>query len=810
MRQQGTHRARLFPLPFLPPAYRPPCSSARNRKRFKIARTVINITNRAIEALNRTYAAPSYTNAAAFALRCHLTSPSLTRASCVPPPPPHMSQPDIPPFCFCCHSWSSRVAPPTPSPSFDPTSPSSAQLRVQQYLLDCCATFVRKVRAWCYLRPECDIRPEVLDALSSCPFKDYCNISSHTPVNMNSPHTAFARLAHTMPLDEWSEVQLPMTPSFSSQSTQVVPLQAHRVSLPDSLHIVPLARVLPPDLSALYSTPHSPALLRTPLQVQCLNTAAPLRAPRIAGARSEYVHLVGRLVQQGMVQFTSHPKAINGVFTVGKDADSDRLIIDAQPANRLFVDSPHVALPNPSHLVQLQVPAGREMFVGKTDLSNFYHHLGLPHWMQPYFALPPLTKEELQQHGLPTHAAYPMCVTLPMGFSHAVYLAQSVHLHTLYSSRALDPSHSLLSLVDPSVTADRVVHGVVIDDFFLFSLSRSLAQRVFDAVLHAYRAAGFVVKQSKVVEPTSDTVKVIGFDIGGRTASIALPTESMHSLARATITVLRQGAVTGTLLSHLMGRWTWVMLLRRCSLAVFQHAYRFVAVSKGRRFSLWPSVRAELVQLLGLLPLMTAALASPYFHRAIASDASEYGGGVVTTPLTQEVTRRLWPVCSTRHHAVLQTILNKEQVRAALHSPAAWGDPRLDIAHAATRSFDAFYRHVRSAPWTTIVSTAWRGVEHINALELRAALLAVHWALSFPSSLGRRVFLLVDSTVSFFALWKGRSSSPKLLLVLRKISALLLAGGLSLLPGWVPSAVNPADGPSRVIESECPTGRAAA
>jgi hypothetical protein len=127
------------------------------------------------------------------------------------------------------------------------------------------------------------------------------------------------------------------------------------------LHIVPLARVLPPDLASAYGHDASPTLLRPPRQVCALNEVAPLRAPRIAGTRREYVKLVGRLVQQGMVGFTATPRAVNGVFAVGKDADSDRLIIDAQPANRLFVDAPPVSLPNPSHLVQLQVPRGQRM-----------------------------------------------------------------------------------------------------------------------------------------------------------------------------------------------------------------------------------------------------------------------------------------------------------------------------------------------------------------------------------------------------------------------------------------------------------------
>jgi hypothetical protein len=296
--------------------------------------------------------------------------------------------------------------------------------------------------------------------------------------------------------------------------------------------------VLPPDLAAAYAHDASPALLRPLRQVCALDQAAPLRAPRVAGTRCEYVRLVGRLVQQGMVGFTAAPLAVNGVFAVGKDADSDRLIIDAQPANRLFVDSPGVSLPNPSHLVQLQVPRGQRMFVGKSDLSNFYHHLGLPSWLRPYFALPPLTPQELAQCGAPSNAAYPMCLTLPMGFSHAVFLAQSVHQHVLYSARALDPRDSLLHLLSPTVTHDRAVHGIVIDDLFLFSLDQQRAQQSFDAVLAAYRAAGFVVKDSKVVAPTSAPVKVIGFDIDGAAATVSLPEESQQQLVRTTLAVL--------------------------------------------------------------------------------------------------------------------------------------------------------------------------------------------------------------------------------------------------------------------------------
>ena len=376
----------------------------------------------------------------------------------------------------------------------------------------------------------------------------------------------------------------------------------------------------------------------------------------------------------------------------------------------------------------------------------------------------------------------------------------------MYGSGALDRDGSLLRMLSPTVPRDRVLHGIVIDDFFLFSLSREVAERVVRRVLAAYQAAGFVVKQSKVVMPTSDPVKVIGFDIDGSKGVISLPSDSQLSLVRSTLAVLRAPTVSGTVLSHVIGRWTWVMMLRRPSLAVLQHVYRYCRMAQHRQFTLWRAVRRELSMLLALLPLLNVSLSAPFFHRAIASDASELAAGVVSSPLTPELAERCWPLCSSRHHAGLQVqhLRHRAAVQAACSLEAGVRTRAFELlglsdADPAATLFDSFYASVGAADWRTIISAPWSEPEHINVLELRAVLLAVHWMLSYPSSLSARAYLLVDSTVAFFSLWKGRSSSPSLLLVLRKISALLLAGGISLLPGWVPTTVNPADGASRLL-----------
>ena len=764
----------LFPLPFVTIAWRSPHRSARSRQRLTQHHTSIAITNRCIVTLNRLYDS-SY--------------------SLIPPskfnPPSSRTPPGIPSlFEFTTHNVS-----PHPDTRGAPHAiGSAAQQRLLNNIHSHCMDFATQVRISLSslrdgerCRDPCDLpHDDILTSWCFAPTNvvDVVTFEGPLPPTSDGSHPT-------------SHPTASQSSSYSSSPTSVTPLMAGRVALPDSLNIVPFVNVLPPDVANTYHVSESSKLLRAPLEVYELNMFTPLRAPRVAGSRVEYIKLISRLHEQHMISFTASPMSVNGVFTVGKDEHHDRLIIDAQPANRLFVDPPHVALPDPSHLVQLQVPTDATMFVGKSDLSNYYHHLGLPEWMQPYFALPSLTERELRDTGISTSngAVYPMCVTLPMGFSHAVYIAEMSHEHVLYSSGALSRDDNLMRMKSPLVRADRVLHGIVIDDFFTFCLNIDVATRQFKSVIDAYRRAGFVVKSSKVVLPTSDTIKVIGFNICGRESTICLPIESRVELVRATLSVLRDGIVTGIGLAHIIGRWTWCMLLRRSSLAILQHVYRFVTVANRRRFDIWPTVRRELWMLIGILPLLRFNFSSPMFHRIIASDASELAAGVVTTPLTDHMQKRMWPICSNRYHASVQAVLNS-------HSASTLSPDDTSVEHGVIRdmydSYHAYYTDIVTSRWTTIISKAWCFDEHINALELRAVLLAVHWVLTYPSCITRRVYILVDSTVAFFTVWKGRSSSPQLLLILRKLSALLLSSDMSLLPGWIPSEVNPADGPSRM------------
>lgn len=799
-----SHRAGLFPLPQLQTLRQSPINasrSARVRTRQQLRRSISAVTNRCVDALNQLYSntsppetTPLYSSSSSF--------------SSFPSRSFHQSDKRTSVVSNSNSTFGTSIAAP----------PSHAQQRLLDNVQQRCAAFVSSVRAasskTSTIASSCDVDPLapsrsslVLDALASFHSRPSLDRSFSVPF---SSTTADDGQDPSWQTDLPQLLQQSGTSPFYSSHTTAVPLSAHRAALPSELNVVPLLNVLPPHLAQQYS--NSSSLLRSAEDILLLDATDPLSAPRIAGSRAEYVALIGRMYPVGMLAFTDCPLAVNGVFCVEKDTDTDRVIIDARPANRLFVESPHVDLVNPSHLVQVQIPSGTPVHVGKSDLSNFYHHLAMPSWMQPFFCLPALLPEELRSIGLDPDTCggkFPMCITLPMGFSHAVYLAQQAHLHVLYRSNAVRPNDNLLSRPSALLTVSEVTHGVVIDDFFLFALDPHLAHHTFERVLAAYAAAGFMVKPSKVVAPTTQPVKVIGFEVGGPQALVRLPSDSMLLLLQHTLAVLRRGKCTGLAMAHLVGRWTWCMLLQRPSLAAMQRVYRFIELAGRRRFSLWPSVRRELWLMLGLAPLLCARLDAEVHHRVIASDASQLAAGVVSAALTVGLQENMWPLCSSRRHATLQPLINPERgegtstvthfstmIDTDLPAPAKESD--LALLAKVQETSTALYSCVRATRWSRVLSTPWRFKEHINVLELRAVALALHWLLSYPSAMGRRVYLLVDSAVALFSLLKGRSSAPSLLFVLRKISALLLASSVTLLSGWLPSGVNPADGASRL------------
>ena len=114
-----------------------------------------------------------------------------------------------------------------------------------------------------------------------------------------------------------------------------------------------------------------------------------------------------------------------------------------------------------------------------------------------------------------------------------------------------------------------------------------------------------------------------------------------------------------------------------------------------------------------------------------------------------------------------------------------------------------FHRLRSSVParlwrWREVTGWRWRhSGEHINVLELRAILTTLRWLVTRRGGYSRRFLHLTDSLVCLHSLSRGRSSSRKLRHVLMRVNSLILAADLHPIWGYVHTAQNSADRPSR-------------
>lgn len=533
---------------------------------------------------------------------------------------------------------------------------------------------------------------------------------------------------------------------LSRPTSPVAPIDADRVSLPADNAAVKLNTILPPAIAAAYA---DPAALLLPV-------ADRKRAPRtrLCGTPHEWAKLVRRMRAIDMIDFTTQPKAVSGIFCVAKDGGAKlRLIMDARPVNVLFVDPVPVKLPTPDLTAALTTDPSRPLYAAKVDLDNFFYRLEVaPQWW-PYFALPPVRAADV---GVADRfgdvMVYPVCKRLPMGWAHSPYLAQAAHEHVIDTETGLRPADRICADNDTVVDRDR--HQQYIDDLILYGYDPVALAAAQQRYIAAVRRVGLVVKDSKVVRPSADGVPCLGLEVHGRDHTVGASVAKLDALRADTHRLVSAGVCSGTDVAHVVGRWTWAAMACRPVLSVFNAVYRFIECAKGRQFTLWRSAARELLLVTDLAPLMFVDTSVTWFDRVVATDASSDGMGVVAAPLSADTAPRVVTGADS----------------AALVSASAW---------------------------RTIVSSRWRRPEHINVLELRALTTAVRWVLSFRQALNCRVLVLCDSTVVVGAVTKGRSSSQLLLRRLRYLAAMALASGLRLTVRWVASADNPADGPSR-------------
>ena len=101
--------------------------------------------------------------------------------------------------------------------------------------------------------------------------------------------------------------------------------------------------------------------------------------------------------------------------------------------------------------------------------------------------------------------------------------------------------------------------------------------------------------------------------------------------------------------------------------------------------------------------------------------------------------------------------------------------------------------------WSLVYAGKWREQEHITVQEMRTAVGLLRHLARSRQCWNRRVLILMDSMAALGVISKGRSSSPPLLRLARQAASICLIYGIQLMARYIPSEVNPADGPSRSL-----------
>jgi hypothetical protein len=786
----------LFPLPVLSMPSSPKSSSARVRQRYALARCATMLVYHSVSTLNHLYGS---SDIPVSSVSVELASSAQLRILA------HLYRVCKRFVCFSREANRTSSNSNTGSGSDGRNNCSSSQFDVSSVPVDVILT---KFLSCVSVSPSVSITSQAAGTSSqySNSFSSFHpSISSNFDVRQQ-PKLFDSGSSHV------SSSYFGVDPSMGA-----IPIIAERVSLPAQLSSVPLVSLLPPTLASVYEKPTSVLLTDQVGDVEQVPV-------RFFGRPSEYLKLLLRMRKLNMIDFTSTPKAVNGLFGVPKDDGEIRLIIDATPANRLFIPCPPVSLPDPTCLARLSVHSGDELWMAKTDLESFYHQLVLPKWLQNYFALPGFRAEELVEADLvppgkyePGTIVYPMCTTLPMGWSHSVMVGQSAHENVAYSHGDLNPADNIVYVSSPLI--DRPLHGLIVDDAGILSNRKDTCEATLTQLMNAYSKVGLQVKWTKLRLPSTEPMQFLGMLVGGRELVIRLPIDKLRRLTCMTIDLLRSDLVTGTQLQKVIGLWTWQLMLARPALSVLHYSYRYMRILDDREGILWPSVRSELVSLLSLLPLLQLSLSDTWHQRLIATDASEYAAGVVTTSLSHSLFCLLWPLTASRHtlHSQITGLVRVRQDPYVEHvDPESFSLDSYNLvqpAVALTRSdidsermrmyTDAFrYLELVSSPsvqWHTMISSRWRWAQHINSLELQSVIIALKRLLTSPAVPEHRILLLCDSAVVAYTLTKGRSSAASLVRGMKKIAALLLGSGCRIGVAWIPTQINPADKPSRAM-----------
>lgn len=543
---------------------------------------------------------------------------------------------------------------------------------------------------------------------------------------------------------------------------------------------------------------------------------------RIFGKDSEVWKLLRKLDDSGRLGLLKEsdifPGFQAGLFSVQKDACKDRLIFDSRPWNVLETPPRRwiASMACATSLCDLMMEPQQVCVVSGTDLREFYYSFKASKQR--------LIRNSLLISAWPSEVREFSCydssfdsyrgklyfalATLAMGDACAVEVAQTAHIGLLVQGNLLEPSE-LLSM-NLAIPRGPTMTGVVIDDLVLFELiSKDLLSGDLnalssvcrlDSALERYKSLGLIPHPDKTFKAKL-TEDFWGSHFEGGAGYVRASLKRVVPILFITLGIIRLGVSTLNLLEVVIGCWTSTFLFKRRLLSLLNVVYEAAQRMEDRKsvIRLSSELKTELLLCCIFAPVACTFLKAMNSTCVFASDASDWGFAVCSAELpewlrTELHRHRLRKSVWTRLLSPLKSI---ERLQGRL-------DPSDELPgdEEELRTHPLWIELVRSLQFRVISKRRTSDGVHINVSELRGMLDVEKQACrqAFPV----RLFSLADSQVGLGCLIKGRSSSLALNQELQQSLPIHIGCGVINNSGFLPSAENVADDPTRHVELRKP------
>ena len=287
----------------------------------------------------------------------------------------------------------------------------------------------------------------------------------------------------------------------------------------------------------------------------------------------------------------------------------------------------------------MEADPDRDVYFSTGDIKDCFYHLGVPPGLEHWFSLPGIRAKFLpwcpEARNLPSDTwMVPLLNVLPMGWSWSLHLAQRSH-ETVGVRSGLSPS---LRLVDKHsgvpLTTGGCRSAVYVDNFLIIGQDRDKVQEAERGHREKLEELGLPVHES--TDGATD-VDYVGLHFDGKNHEIRLSWNRLWRLRLGIKHIATLPRVSGTQLEKLVGHITWALLLRRECLSILSSVYVFIKRFYQEPALIWPSVRRELEQVAALLPLVVSNFGLRWDPVVLASDASDFGYGVMQQDVGSEI-----------------------------------------------------------------------------------------------------------------------------------------------------------------------------